>query len=166
MATRASADAVVKLRAVCDIAHVLNTTLTLDELLAHVLDILLATFPQADRAVIVLPDKESGEPVTRALRNRESGTHTPAHISRTIVKQVMAKQEALMADDVSLDSTLCTTASVLVSQIRSVMCAPLLDTQGRSLGAIQVDTLGHLHRFSVEELDLLSHRGDASVFCD
>ena len=50
--------------------------------------------------------------------------------------------------------------SIVDFQIRSMMCAPLVGSDGKALGVIQIDTLDQRNRFRQDDLDVL-----ASVAC-
>ncbi|MCP6769575.1 GAF domain-containing protein, partial [Klebsiella pneumoniae] len=45
--------------------------------------------------------------------------------------------------------------SIADFRIRSMMCAPLVDSTGRALGAIQIDTVDQRARFGQDDLDVL-----------
>ena len=45
--------------------------------------------------------------------------------------------------------------SIADFRIRSMMCAPLLDSDGNALGMLQIDTLDQRQRFQEEDLELL-----------
>ena len=45
--------------------------------------------------------------------------------------------------------------SIADLRIRSVMCAPLIDSEGHALGVIQIDTIDQRHRFQKDDLDVL-----------
>jgi len=44
--------------------------------------------------------------------------------------------------------------SIADFRIRSMMCAPLIDTAGTALGIIQIDTLDQRSRFQASDLDV------------
>ena len=50
--------------------------------------------------------------------------------------------------------------SIVDFHIRSVMCAPLVNSEGDVMGVIQIDTVDQRNRFSRDDLDVL-----ASVAC-
>ncbi len=77
-------------------------------------------------------------------------------ISRTIVNQVMASKEAILSADAASDTRFETSQSIADLRIRSVMCVPLIDSEGQPLGAIQIDTLDQRHRFQQDDLDVLA----------
>ncbi len=82
------------------------------------------------------------------------------HISRTIVKGVMASKEAILSADAASDMRFKASESIVDFHIRSVMCAPLITGQGDVTGIIQIDTADQRNRFSRDDLEVL-----ASVAC-
>ena len=149
-----------KLKALMEISVSLGRALALNEVLPKVLDSLLTIFPQADRGVIVLLDVATGKLVPRAIKHRRPELVDTVRISRTIVQGVMASKEAILSADASSDSRFKASESIVDFHIRSVMCAPLIDSEGEVSGVIQIDTSDQRNRFTREDLEVL-----ASVAC-
>jgi len=108
----------------------------------------------------VLKDPATGRLVPKAVKYRRSQDAEGARISRTIVNGVMTTKEAILSADATADSRFDMAESIVDFHIRSMMCAPLVDSEGNALGVIQIDTLDQRSRFSREDLDVL-----ASVAC-
>lgn len=145
----------VKLRAMIEIAHNLGKAVSLDEVLAKLLDSLFKIFIQADRGFVILRSPD-GALIPKAVKHRRAGMEDQVRISRTIVNQVMKTQEAILSADAASDSRFDTSQSIADLRIRSMMCAPLVDSEGNSLGVIQVDTSDQRHRFQRDDLDVLA----------
>ncbi|HTN75448.1 MAG TPA: GAF domain-containing SpoIIE family protein phosphatase, partial [Pirellulaceae bacterium] len=45
--------------------------------------------------------------------------------------------------------------SIADFRIRSMMCAPLIDSEGNAIGVLQIDTLDQRHRFQKDDLEML-----------
>lgn len=149
-----------KLRAMIEIGQNLGKALGLGEVLPKLLDSLFAIFVQADRGFIVLKDPGTDRLVPKAVKFRRSQDEERARISRTIVGSVMESKEAILSADATSDSRFDMAESIVDFQIRSMMCAPLIDSEGKALGVIQIDTLDQRSRFNREDLEVL-----ASVAC-
>jgi len=149
-----------KLKALMEISRNLGRAVALNEVLPKVLDSLLTIFPQADRGVTVLRDAASGKLVPRALKHRRPELVDTVRISRTIVQGVMAGKEAILSADASSDVRFKASDSIVDFHIRSVMCAPLINSQGEVTGVIQIDTSDQRNRFNRDDLEVL-----ASVAC-
>ncbi len=68
----------------------------------------------------------------------------------------MESKEAILSADAANDARFQSSQSIADLRIRSVMCAPLVNTEGTSLGVIQVDTLDQRHWFQQNDLDVLA----------
>ncbi len=68
----------------------------------------------------------------------------------------MTTKEAILSADAASDSRFDSSQSIADFRIRSMMCAPLVDSKGRALGAIQIDTLDQRSRFQQDDLDVLA----------
>jgi len=149
-----SASAEVKLAALVEITQSLARVLALDEVLPQVLKSLFKIFVQADRGFIVMetPDKKL---VPRWVRVRREDVNDTLRISRTIIRHVMESKEAILSADAASDERFEMSQSIADFRIRSMMCAPLLDSEGNPFGALQIDTLDQRHRFTKEDLELL-----------
>ena len=153
----------VKLVAMMEIMQSLGKALALDDVLPQVLKSLFKIFVQADRGFIVLQTPE-GRLVPRWVRLRREDATDTVRISRTIIRKVMESKEAILSADAANDDRFELSQSIADFRIRSMMCAPLVDSEGNSLGALQIDTLNQRQRFQAEDLELLvSTASQASI---
>jgi len=153
-------NAATKLKALVEIGKNLRSALGLDGVLPGLLDSLFAIFLQADRGFVVLKGSEKGNLIPMAVKYRRNEEKQTIRISRTIVNGVMESREAILSADAASDSRFDMAESIVDFHIRSMMCAPLIDSGGDALGVIQIDTLDQRNRFKREDLDVL-----ASVAC-
>jgi serine phosphatase RsbU (regulator of sigma subunit)/pSer/pThr/pTyr-binding forkhead associated (FHA) protein len=144
-----------RLDALMEITRNLGRALNLDQVLPQVLNSLFQIFLQADRGFIVL-QTEDGSLVPRWTTARKAIHDETIRISRSIVKTVMESKEAILSHDVMKDNRIDMTQSIADLRIRSMMCAPLVDSEGNALGVIQVDTLDQRKRFQQEDLEVLA----------
>jgi sigma-B regulation protein RsbU (phosphoserine phosphatase) len=80
---------------------------------------------------------------------------------------VMESKEAILSADAANDKAFELSQSIADFRIRSMMCAPLLDADGKAMGVLQIDTLDQRHRFTESDLELLvSAAGQAAVVID
>jgi serine phosphatase RsbU (regulator of sigma subunit) len=146
-----AASAEVKLNAILELNKTLARSLALDEVLPQLLESLFTIFVQADRGFIVLRGAD-GSLQPRWTKYRRDDDTTAARISRTIINGVMESKEALLLADASGDQRFDMAQSITDFSIRSVMCAPLTDSEDNVLGALQLDTLEQRNRFRDEDL--------------
>ena len=142
------------LAALLEISQNLGQALALDDVLPKVLDSLFKVFIQADRAFIGLKDKK-GNLVPRWSNARNEDAENTIRMSRTIVKQVMESKQAILSADAASDSQFDANQSIVDLQIRSMMCAPLFDSEGTAIGILQVDTSERQRQFRPHDLELL-----------
>jgi GAF domain-containing protein len=72
---------------------------------------------------------------------REDPSESTIRISRTIINEVVNSKQAILSADAASDQRFELSESVADFRIRSMMCAPLINTEREVLGTIQVDTL-------------------------
>jgi serine phosphatase RsbU (regulator of sigma subunit) len=146
----------LKLQALLEITRNLATTIDLNLVLSKVLDSLFKIFIQADRGFVVLKDPTSDALIPKAVKYRRGDDSESIRISRTIVNQAMSTREAILSADAAGDSRFDGSQSIADFRIRSMMCAPLIDTTGTVLGVLQIDTLDQRSRFQPSDLDVLA----------
>ena len=153
-----------KLRALLEIIENLGRTLDLDEVLPKIVDSLFKIFVQADRGFILLKQDGTDALIPKAIKHRRDDSDDTIRISRTIVNQVMNGKEAILSADAATDSRFDMSQSITEFQIRSMMCAPLVDSGGNPLGVIQIDTVDQRARFKKEDLDVLASVARQAAF--
>lgn len=152
-----------RLRVLLDISTTLARALELDQLLPQLAEALFGVFKQADRCLVIQFDP-AGRPYPRVMRARRPGTDD--RFSKTIVRKCVETNSAFLSEDASSDAALGTAVSIAEFRIRSVMCAPLTTSDGKPLGAIQLDTQDVTKKFKDDDLKLLtivSHLASVSV---
>lgn len=149
-----SASSDVKLQALLELTNSLGEALSVSEVLPPVLESLFKIFLQADRGFIMLTDAEGNLQVQDAkFRRPQDDT---VRISRTIMRMVMEQKQAIISADAAEDSRFGLTESIAQFQIRSFMCAPLINRDGDVLGTVQLDTLDPMREFKEQDLEILA----------
>lgn len=143
-----------KLSAILEISHAIGRALKLDDVLPKLLNGLFKIFVQADRGFIVMRTEE-GHLVPRWTKVRREENEDTIRISRTICNQVMTSKEAILSADAATDQRFEASQSIADFRIRSMMCTPLIDSDGNAFGVLQIDTLDQRHRFQKEDLEVL-----------
>ena len=109
-----------------------------EDLQARVLEMIFEVMP-VERAAILLVGQNPDEFISGTHREKGSDTSHPFRISRTIARQVLREGVAVMGNDVLTDRTFEPSESMVLSQIRSLLCVPLT-VFGTKLGVIYADT--------------------------
>ncbi len=137
-----------------DIMQALGKAVSLDNVLPKVLDSLFRIFIQADRGFIILRDGQ-GNLQPKWIKTRRADQEEMVRLSKTILKTVMEKKEAIISLDAGSDERFQMSQSLADFRIRSMIIAPLLNNDGEALGAIQIDTIQHKGRFEPKDLEVL-----------
>jgi serine phosphatase RsbU (regulator of sigma subunit)/pSer/pThr/pTyr-binding forkhead associated (FHA) protein len=143
-----------KLLALTKITHALSELVERDEVLEQILNFLFELFTEADRGFVILKTEDDRlEPL--GVKTRRPGDEEMIRISRTIVRQVMNTQRPIISSDAATDDRFDMSQSIVDFRIRSIMCAPLINSKGESIGVIQLDTLKQSIAFKEEDLETL-----------
>jgi sigma-B regulation protein RsbU (phosphoserine phosphatase) len=151
-----AATAEAKLEALMSINANLSNALAIEEVLPQVLASLFDIFPAADRGFVVM-ENETGDLIPRWVKTRAAHDETETiRISRTIIREVMDRGESILSLDASEDSRFDSSQSIADFSIRSMICAPLTDSNGVAFGALQIDSMQGHGQFREQDTDLLA----------
>ncbi len=116
---------------------------------------------EVDRVAILLCD-EQGELVPKISRDKRGGELTRA-VPQSIARQAVLEKVALLTDNAGQDERFGG-QSIVMQQVRSAICAPLVGSEDRVLGVLYVDNPSTTHRFSDDDLEfLVAFAGIAAV---
>jgi len=142
------------LRLVSESAESLLSSTTLPETLERILALVFDNLP-VERGVICLYDPESKSIEPMAMRNREGVPDVPMAISSNITGVAIEEKKAVLIKDTALDERFGGAESVIMMNIHSAMCAPLL-REGKVSGYVYVDRQSTTHPFEMAQLQALS----------
>ena len=77
----------------------------------------------------------------------------------------MASKEAILSADAASDKRFAASESIVDFHIRSVMCAPLVNSVGDVSGVIQIDTADPRNRFNLDDPGRAGERGLSGGYC-
>ncbi|MBV8076286.1 MAG: SpoIIE family protein phosphatase [Planctomycetaceae bacterium] len=142
-----------KLHHILEISRNLGDALGLGEVLDRTLETLFAIFPPADRGFVLLnPDQSTLVP--DAIRTRHDDPRNLT-ICRTVLEKVMNEGQAILSTDMACDERFAQSISLVQSEVRTMMCVPLLGREQRPIGILQIDARDDRVRFNQADLDLL-----------
>lgn len=145
-----------KLAALISINRNLTGAIALDDVLPKVLASLFEVFPSADRGFVVM-ETSDGALLPRWVKTRSKVDESETlRISRTIIRKTMESGETILSLDAMDDSRFDSSESIADFSIRSMMCAPLHDGDGKAVGALQIDSTQGRGQFRDEDIDLLT----------
>ncbi len=144
-----------KLAMLLDLGTELAQTFSLDQLLPKIVEKLFHVFRQADRGFVILV--EEGKLIPKVIRSRRPDDESDSRYSRKIVLRCLETGEALLSEDAASDKRFDLSQSIAECQIRSVICAPLMNQQTqRAFGVIQLHSHNRLLRFTADDLRTLA----------
>jgi serine phosphatase RsbU (regulator of sigma subunit) len=162
-----SAKPETQLRAMIEISQNLSNTLSVKDILPKVLDSLFKIFVQADRGFVIMPPRPGAPPATVAAKARRGDDDQGMRISRTIIQRAMTEKKAILSADAAADARFNMAQSISDFQIRSLIAAPMIGSDGDAMGVIQIDTRDQRSRFTDLDLQVLAGvAGQAAVALD
>ena len=105
-----------------------------------------------DRVAILL--SEDGKELTPKIARDKRGSAQPRAVPQSIARKVVEDKVAILSDNAGED-TRFGGQSILMQQIRSAICCPLVGSEDRVLGVLYVDNVTTTHRFSEPDLEYL-----------
>lgn len=116
---------------------------------------------EVERVAIHLID-ETGDLVPKFARDKR-GSDTTRSIPQSIARMALKDKVAILSDNAGED-TRFGGQSILMQQIRSAVCVPLVGSEDRPLGILYVDNISAAHRFSDEDFEFcIAFAGIAAV---
>ena len=115
-----------------------------------------------DRVAILLCESSSGDLVPKISRDKR-GSNMPRAVPQSIARKAVEDKVAILSDNAVEDQRF-TGQSIVMQQIRSAICCPLVGSEERVLGVLYVDNVTTTHRFGEEDLEfLIAFAGIAAV---
>ena len=149
----ASSQLARNLGALLKISRVVHAIRDLQELQAQLMDLIFEVVP-AGRGAILLSEGSGQEFSSFYARTRHAGQPQLVRVSRTVVRQVMKENVAILGIDVP-SGRLRDVESLLVSEVRSLLCVPLSMFQ-KMIGCIYLDNTSPRNRFQEDHLQLVT----------
>jgi len=149
-----------KLAMLLDVSTELGRAFDTDAILAKIVEKAYEILT-VDRVAIQLID-EKGMLVTKIARDKRGGDQ-PRAVPQSIAGKVVEDKVAVIANDAGEDQRFGG-QSILMQQIRSAICSPLMGNENRVLGVIYVDNVSTSHKFNDEDLNfVVAFAGIAAV---
>jgi hypothetical protein len=142
------------LNVLLNISRAVHSVEDLDQLQARILELTFEVVP-AERGAILLDGKGIDHLSSIFARHRLSQSAQPVRVSRTVARQVLEQNVAILGTDVPQSSGLREVESLLSSQVRSLLCVPLSVFQ-KVIGCIYLDTTLSGGRFENDDLELVA----------
>ncbi|MFN0058840.1 MAG: adenylate/guanylate cyclase domain-containing protein [Planctomycetota bacterium] len=130
---------------------------SLDEMLGTVVDLVFDSLP-AEHACVFLHDEKTGERLLKIMRTKAGGRGGTESfsVSSTVLRQVIDKKDAVLVIDSLSDAALSSKHSIVMNQICSIVCAPMMRDDSAVEGLIYADTRSRSQPFSKQHLEALT----------
>jgi transcriptional regulator with GAF, ATPase, and Fis domain len=141
------------LNALVKISRIVHQIRDLEKLQSQILDLIFEVAP-AERGAILLDGQ--GEKFASAFaKHRVSACTHPIRVSRTIARKALEEGVAILGTDVLRSDGLGNVESLVVSNVRSLLCVPLAVFH-KVTGCIYLDTTNTSARFDDDHLQLVA----------
>lgn len=153
-----------ELELLLEVGRAISAMLELDPLLERIMDALIE-FVNGERGFLMLydePQPRTGAALrdaplrVRVARNmaREAVLGADAELSRSVVAEAQRTGEPIIVNDAGNDDRFATKASVMLLNLRSVLCVPLR-THAHDFGLVYVENRSVSEIFGARHLDLV-----------
>ncbi len=150
----ASSPVARNLSALLKISRVVHAIRDLEELQAQLLDLIFEVVP-AGRGAILLAEAGAQEFNSLYARTRTAGQPQLVRVSRTVARQAMKDNVAILSVDVPASGQLRNVESLATAEVRSLLCVPLTVFQ-RVIGCIYLDSTKPCTRLQEDHLQLMA----------
>jgi transcriptional regulator with GAF, ATPase, and Fis domain len=141
------------LNALLKISRVVHSIRDLEALQAEILTLIFEVAP-AERGAILLDGSDPKNFASIYARNR-MGDGQSVRVSRTVARQVIEQGVAILGSDVTRDESFNAVESIVISQVRSLLCVPLMVFE-KVIGCIYLDSSNAMARFDQDHLELVT----------
>ena len=142
------------LNALLKISRVVHSIRDLEALQAEILTLIFEVVP-AERGAILLDGTDPENFASVYARNRIGVDPKSVRVSRTVARQVIEQGVAILGSDVTRDGNFSAVESIVVSQVRSLLCVPLM-VFDKVIGCIYLDSTNPIARFDKDHLELVT----------
>lgn len=149
-----------RLKLLHEVHQALAGSVELDDLLTLILNGVFSHL-QPEGAAILLGDGD-GATVEVAASRSASGDDDDPMVSQTLISEVMGKGQVAIAVDARRDNRFAEAGSILASGARSLIAAPLVDSDG-CLGMIVAHSKLQTRNFGQDDMELLASLAGAAA---
>jgi signal transduction histidine kinase len=142
------------LRLLFDLSNALSALYSVPEVSEKALDILLESTRAEQGAIFLLDTNRSLHLATVRVRDAPAGARPVVELSSTIADRILKERKGILTADAATDDRFAHGYSVVVRQLRSLACAPLLGKSG-DLGILYLENNKSIGAFTREDLSLL-----------
>lgn len=139
-----------KLKSLLEVSKDLGKVTRLDDLFGMVVKKAQDTL-MVDRVAIMVIN-EHGQLETKIAQDKRGAEQSRA-VPQSIARQAVQDKAAILTDNAGEDTRFAQGASILMQQVRSAICVPLIKSTEDVIGALYLDNVSTTHRFTEGDLD-------------
>src|SRR3954470_24853801 len=139
-----------KLKSLLEVSQQLGKVTRLDDLFGEIVKRAQETL-MVDRVAIMLLD-ERGELVTKIAQDKRGAEQSRA-VPQSIARQAVQDKAAILSDNAGEDTRFAQGASILMQQVRSAICVPMINSKEDVIGVLYLDNVSTTHKFTESDLD-------------
>ncbi len=134
----------------------ISSSLELNPVLENVIDTVIS-LAGAERAYLMLRDQSTGELTVRTARNwdRETLTSASTVFSRSVINTAIQHGTPVLTDNAQADARFQGMESVVMNELRSIMCIPML-LRGKIVGVLYADNRIGVGNFNIDSLPIMA----------
>lgn len=140
-----------RLKAVYDANEIISSEHDIRKVFKKIMEQLVTLVP-ANNGVILMLDQKSNK--LKSTFEYSGSGEKEIQVSSTIIRRAYKDGEAVLVSDAGADSRFGAAQSVVVGNIASVMCVPMMYND-HILGVLYLDTRGTANAFNQDDLELL-----------
>ena len=139
-----------KLKSLLEVSQQLGKVTRLDDLFGEIVKRAQETL-MVDRVAILLLN-DQGQLDTKIARDKRGAEQSRA-VPLSIARQAVQDKSAIMSDNAGEDTRFAQGASIMMQQVRSAICVPLIKSTEEVIGALYLDNVSTTHRFTSDDFD-------------
>ncbi|HET7204970.1 MAG TPA: sigma 54-interacting transcriptional regulator [Terriglobales bacterium] len=142
------------LNALLKISRVVHSMRDLQALQSEILSLIFEIVP-AERGAVLFCNADRSDFVSVFARQRLASDSRPVRVSRTVARQTVEQGVAILGSDVITSDNFSGVESLIASQVRSLLCVPLIFFE-KVIGCIYLDSTHPSARFDEDHLELVT----------
>jgi adenylate cyclase len=138
-----------KLRTLLEVSKELGKVTELKQLFGEIVKKAQETLNVDRVAIMLIEDGQLVTQIAKDKRGEEQGRAVPQSIAR----QAVQNKEAILSDNAGEDTRFAQGASIMMQQVRSAICVPMVKSTEEVIGVLYLDNVSASHRFTEDDLD-------------